>query len=144
MLNRHTRIHSDLSLNEASENQQDNQDIAPTLQQHQSEHDFGTGQSQNEISLEDCSSLLWPDSEELLHSILSVGPAAWEQRAPSMPQTFEESPNTLDSTSDGPGITRSGQCTIVEDGERAIQSLSGLLGEAVSILRPKINHWKYY
>jgi hypothetical protein len=137
VLNRHIRIHSDSSITDASEIQQDNQGTTTSLQQHQEEPNFGTGQSHTEISLEDCSSLLWPDSEELLHSILRVGPGAWEQRAPSMPQTFGESPNPLSSTSEGPFILPPGRCAIVEDGERAIQSLSGLLGEAVCIPRRK-------
>ncbi|KAJ5289792.1 ATPase inhibitor, partial [Penicillium atrosanguineum] len=130
VLNRHTRIHYDLSLKDASEDPQDNQNTTPTLEQHQSEHNIGTDQPHTGISLEDCSSLLWPDSEELLHSILSVGPGAWEQRAPSMPQTFEEPYNPVESKSDGPDISPSDRSALVEDGERAIHSLSGLLGEA--------------
>ncbi|KAB8219518.1 hypothetical protein BDV33DRAFT_231543 [Aspergillus novoparasiticus] len=89
---------------------------------------IGTGDTPEDVAISplslqqqpDCSSLLWPDSEGLLQNILAIEPGIWNQPAALMPQTLSIPPTPLPTTSDGR-----------EDGERAIQSLSGLINETV-------------
>jgi hypothetical protein len=101
-----------------------------SLQQQPGEASF-VNQSQDALSLEDCSSLLWPDSEGLLQNILAIDPGIWNQPASLMPQTLSVPSTPLQTTSDGRGISPSNRSSIAEDGERAIQSLSGLINETV-------------
>ncbi|KAJ5432823.1 uncharacterized protein N7458_011979 [Penicillium daleae] len=86
-------------------------------------------QSHDTLSLEDCSSLLWPDSEDLLQNILAIDPGIWNQPASLMPQTLSIPPTPLQTTTDGRDVSPSNRSSIAEDGERAIQSLSGLINE---------------
>ncbi|KAJ5991682.1 hypothetical protein N7451_007406 [Penicillium sp. IBT 35674x] len=48
-----------------------------------------------------------------------------------MPQTLAVVPTPVESIPNVPGISPSNSSTIVEDGERAIQSLSGMIGETL-------------
>ncbi|KAL4926708.1 cytochrome P450 [Aspergillus undulatus] len=77
------------------------------------------------------SGLLWPDSEELLHNIMSIDPSFWQQPLALAPSTLK----MLDglggefgnSFSDSPGNS-----TIADDGRHAIQSLSSLISDTFS------------
>jgi hypothetical protein len=76
------------------------------------------------------SGLLWPDSEELLHNIMSIDPSIWQQPLALAPSTLgmDEMPNDLMDTSyqDSPSNS-----TIADDGRQAIQSLSSLISDTV-------------
>ncbi|KAL4898078.1 hypothetical protein BDV59DRAFT_206732 [Aspergillus ambiguus] len=77
-------------------------------------------------SVDISSNVLWPGSEELLQSIMSIDPAIWQQPlalAPSM-LGITESPSTYSA----PPSERS---TIADNSRQAIQSLSGLVNDTV-------------
>ncbi|KAJ5561187.1 hypothetical protein N7535_009384 [Penicillium sp. DV-2018c] len=97
-----------------------------SMQQLESDPTPFPSQGHNGSSLEDCSALLWPDSEDLLQSILSMGTGQWEIGAQVTTQGLGV---PLYPTSYPSGNSPSNQSTIVEDGERAIHSLSGLISE---------------
>ncbi|KAJ5875287.1 uncharacterized protein N7473_012634 [Penicillium subrubescens] len=133
VLNRHARVHrGDFHPGMGAGDTPEDVAISPmSLQQQPGEASF-VNQSQDTLSLEDCSSLLWPDSEGLLQNILAIDPGIWNQPASLMPQTLSIPPTPLQVTSDGRGIAPSNRSSIAEDGERAIQSLSGLINETFS------------
>ncbi|KAJ5144200.1 uncharacterized protein N7515_002987 [Penicillium bovifimosum] len=124
VLNRHARVHQNLPA--AQGERQNQQGSALPMQQLEPDPTPFPSQGPNGTSLEDCSALLWPDSEDLLQSILSMGTGQWELGAQVMPQALAV---PLYPTSYPSGISPSDQSTIVEDGERAIHSLSGLISE---------------
>lgn len=77
------------------------------------------------------SGLLWPDSEELLHNIMSIDPTLWQQPLALAPSTVGilDTPGDLISASyDSPGNS-----TIADDGRQAIQSLNSLLSDTVRV-----------
>ncbi|KAL4862949.1 hypothetical protein BDV12DRAFT_206864 [Aspergillus spectabilis] len=76
------------------------------------------------------SGLLWPDSEELLHNIMSIDPSIWQQPLALAPSTVGmiDVPGELSSNyQDSPGNS-----TIADDGRQAIQSLSSLISDTFS------------
>ncbi|KAL2863984.1 cytochrome P450 [Aspergillus lucknowensis] len=77
--------------------------------------------------------LLWPDSEELLHNIMSIDPSIWQQPLALAPSTvgMADVPGDLGSNStyqDSPASSS----TIADDGRQAIQSLSSLIKDTFS------------
>ncbi|KAL3479642.1 hypothetical protein BJX99DRAFT_255370 [Aspergillus californicus] len=76
------------------------------------------------------SGLLWPDSEELLHNIMSIDPAIWQQPLALAPSTLGmmDLPSELMST----GYHDSPTSTIADDGRQAIQSLSSMISDTFS------------
>lgn len=72
------------------------------------------------------SGLLWPDSEELLHNIMSIDPTLWQQPLALAPSTV----GLLDTGEIG-GYEDSPGGTIADDGRQAIQSLNSLLSDTV-------------
>lgn len=133
VLNRHARVHQgDFYPEIGAGNTLEDVATSPlSLQQQPGEASYVT-QGHDTLALEDCSSLLWPDSEGLLQNILAIDPGMWSQPASLMPQTFSIPPTPLQTTSDGGSIAPTNRSSIAEDGERAIQSLSGLINETVS------------
>ncbi|KAK6826916.1 hypothetical protein RU639_004424 [Aspergillus parasiticus] len=133
VLNRHARVHQgDSHPGIGTGDTPEDVAISPLSLQQQPREASYVNQSQDTLSLEDCSSLLWPDSEGLLQNILAIEPGIWNQPAALMPQTLSIPPTPLPTTSDGRGISPSNRSSIAEDGERAIQSLSGLINETFS------------
>lgn len=132
VLNRHSRVHRDDFHPELGTGDIPKDISISPLSLHQQPGDPSyMNQSHDTLSLEDCSSLLWPDSEGLLQNILAIDPGIWNQPASLMPQTLSIPPTPLQTTSAGPCISPSNCSSIAEDGERAIQSLSGLINETV-------------
>ncbi|KAJ5368972.1 uncharacterized protein N7496_008732 [Penicillium cataractarum] len=131
VLNRHSRVHQDDSHPElrTEDIREDTSISSLSLQQQQPCDPSYMNQSHETLSLEDCSSLLWPDSEGLLQNILAIDSGIWNQPASLMPQTLSIPPSPFQTTSAGQGISPSSCSSIAEDGERAIQSLSGIINE---------------
>ncbi|KAL2802248.1 cytochrome P450 [Aspergillus granulosus] len=77
------------------------------------------------------SGLLWPDSEELLHNIMSIDPSIWQQPLALAPSTLgmAEVPGDLLNSSYQDSPTNS---SIADDGRQAIQSLSSLISDTFS------------
>ncbi len=76
------------------------------------------------------SNLLWPDSEDLLHNIMSIDPTLWQQPLALAPSTV----GLLDTSGDSLGANYQdspGSSTIADDGRQAIQSLNSLLSDTV-------------
>lgn len=79
------------------------------------------------------SSLLWPDSEDLLQNILAVDPALWQQPLALAPSTLESvdlSHRQTETDNTSPGFPDDSS-TIADDGKQAIQSLSSLINDTV-------------
>ncbi|KAL4792631.1 cytochrome P450 [Aspergillus venezuelensis] len=144
VLNRHLRVHDGSQPSEAG------QQITPQSQSSQSEwpsmsdHDVTQLPDNNCLPLyktpmEDprpmptdlTSGLLWPDSEELLHNIMSIDPSLWQQPLALAPSTL----GMLDIPGDltgGAFQDSPGSSTIADDGRQAVQSLSSLISDTFS------------
>ncbi|KAL5336015.1 cytochrome P450 [Aspergillus crustosus] len=148
VLNRHLRVHSTPGATATQATPEYIPQITPQAQSApgswpaMSDHDASSTQLPlplYETPMEDprrlpadlASGLLWPDSEELLHNIMSIDPSIWQQPLALAPSTVGmiDVPGELISSSyqDSPGSS-----TIADDGRQAIQSLSSLIGETFS------------
>lgn len=127
-MNRHYRIHQ--SPSRIQEYSQSRLASALPLQGSAPDSALFLNQDHNIAFPEDCSSLLWSDSGDLLQSILSMGTGLWDDE-PQTPSQVQPLGISLYPTNPSSCISPSDQSTIVEDGERAIKSLSGLISDTV-------------
>lgn len=93
------------------------------------------------------SSLLWPDSENFLQSILTLDPMAWDQSManarqvtsvydeshlpPSLPNVLQHDAYRLDRDNNDDNTEEYSPAAI--DGHRAVQTVNGLVRRTVSI-----------
>lgn len=87
------------------------------------------------------SSLLWPDSEDFFRNVMSFDATAWDQSmavmnsvtglANTQPQRPAQSANNASPYD---------ECPSAEDGERAVQTVNGLISNTVSVRNRSTSH----
>ncbi|KAL4915370.1 cytochrome P450 [Aspergillus aurantiobrunneus] len=90
---------------------------------------YETSMEDSRLPADLTSGLLWPDSEELLHNIISLDPTIWQQPLALAPSTL----GIIDTPGDSLNYQGSpGNSTIADDGRQAIQSLNSLISDTFS------------